>query len=82
MKEIAKFIREKRMENGISLRQLGKMCGVAFSHISILERGKLPTAEIGTIERILDALGYQFVIIQKPKNVELREKTYKICGKK
>lgn len=82
MKEIARFIKEERMMQGISLRKLAEKCGVCFPHIHRIENGRMKNCEIDTLSRILDALGYKLRITAEPKKAEKCENAPKICDKK
>ncbi len=53
------FIKNKRLEHGLTLRKLGELSGVSYAHISDIESGKhQPTFEM--LMRILTALGVPF----------------------
>lgn len=53
--KVGNFIRDKRKENGITLRDLQEHTGISFSHLSKVERGEhQPTRE--TLEILANAL--------------------------
>ena len=65
MQDIASFVKEMRMRDGLSLRELAKRSGV--SHITLYkwEHGTKPS-KIDHIEKVLNALGYNLVILEEP----------------
>ena len=55
--DVAAAVRGRRMDLGISQGNLAQRAGVSRKWVNQFERGGRTTAEIGTILRVLDALG-------------------------
>ena len=60
--EIVEFITKERKKKKLSLRKLTEISGVDIATISRIESGQILSARIGTINRILNALGYKLKI--------------------
>jgi predicted transcriptional regulator len=64
--QIADRVAERRIEKGLSQRQLAELCGTTQSAIARLERGGRPP-RIDTLLRIADALECQLVVELIPR---------------
>lgn len=67
MEKLNEFIRQKRNEKGISLRDFAKICDLSHSYIDKLEKGVDPRNNkpviptIDTLQKISNALNYNLV---------------------
>lgn len=61
-----KQLRERR---GYSIRKLSELSGVPFSLISAIERGKVTSPRVETVEKLLKVFG---------KHLEIREQLKKV----
>lgn len=55
LQELGVFIRQKREDEELSLRDAAKRCGVGFNTLARVERGHIPDLE--TFQRIVEWLG-------------------------
>ena len=67
--EIGARIREIRKAQGVSQDTLAGLAGTGQRYISELERGK-PTARIGEMLKVLDALGAGLYVLSQDEAVE------------
>lgn len=60
---LGKIVQNYRTENGLSMREFGKKCGLSSGYISMLEKNKNPQTgkeiipSIDTVKQIADAMG-------------------------
>ena len=64
MNEIAKFVASERENHQISIAELSRRSGVPYSTLSQIEKGRC-IPQIVTYEKIMDALGYDVVLMKK-----------------
>jgi predicted transcriptional regulator len=64
--KIADQVAERRVEKGLSQRELAELCGTTQSAIARLERGGRPP-RIDTLLRIADALDCELVVELEPR---------------
>lgn len=59
MHEEARLYRLKQMrkENGLTQSDLAKLMGTSQHRVSQIENGKITTAQVGTLQRYIEALG-------------------------
>ena len=50
-------LKEMRKETGITQQNLAKRLGVAQNRISQIENGKIASAQVGTLQKYVEALG-------------------------
>lgn len=62
--DIAKFIESERKKQEISIAELHRRSGVPYSTLSQIEKGRC-IPQIVTYEKIMDALGYELVLMKK-----------------
>lgn len=62
---IVKFIREERVEQGLTQQQLGNAAGLSKSAVGRFECAYNPIKPLYTLERMLAALGYKLSIVEK-----------------
>ena len=55
--EIARRIKELRVQKGMFQSDVAKKAGIAVNHYARLERGEVPDPKISTIRNIIKALG-------------------------
>lgn len=55
--ELGQAIRKRRTDIGLSRNRLSEMAGVSLARIEGLENGRLPEMGLGTLTRLLNALG-------------------------
>lgn len=65
---IALIIENERKAAGISVNELSKRSGVPYSTLSQIEKG-ICIPQIVTAEKILNALGYEFILMKIPHNI-------------
>lgn len=65
--QIADKVAERRLEVGLSQRELAELCGTTQSAIARLERGGRPP-RIDTLLRIAEALGCELVVELAPRD--------------
>ena len=66
--QVVKFIREERVRQGLTQKELGCAAKVSASAVQRFECGDNPIAPIYTLGRMLTALGYELYI--RPKKGE------------
>jgi hypothetical protein len=76
MKDAADTIRALRTRHGISQRQLALRAGTSQAAISQLESGRRDLG-VGTLERILLALGYRMNVVAEPLPLEGDERHFR-----
>jgi len=54
---------EVRLEHGMSQTQLAERMGVSQARVSAIEKGELPTTEVGTVAKYIAALGGRLQIV-------------------
>lgn len=59
-------LEEARKEKGLTQAQLADLAGVTRQTVIALERGGVKAIEVGTIQRISDALGHMGWIVYTP----------------
>lgn len=62
---IAILIEDERKAQGLSVNALSKRSGVPYSTLAQIEKGTC-IPQIVTAEKILNALGYEFVLMKMP----------------
>ncbi|MBV9040759.1 MAG: helix-turn-helix transcriptional regulator, partial [Acidimicrobiia bacterium] len=70
--DIATAIRSRRLELGLSQASVADRAGVSRKWVSEFESGK-PTAELGTLLRVLDALGLLLEVRSVGRDAKARE---------
>lgn len=69
----SKFIQSTRKDQKMSITDLAKKSGVPFSTLQKIEsKGCIP--RVDTLEKILDALGFELVFFERTEAPELFEK--------
>lgn len=63
MTTLGSIIRELRHEQGLTQEQLGERAGV--ERVTVLHTELGHTRSLPTIERLLDALGYELEVVKK-----------------
>ena len=63
---IAILIENERKTQGLSMNELSKRAGVPYSTLSQIEKGYV-IPQIVTAEKIMNALGYEFVMMKMPE---------------
>lgn len=58
-------LRGIRRRSGMTLVQLEEATGIDQSNISRIEMGRTPNVSMRTIERLLDAMGYELIFVSK-----------------
>lgn len=67
---VAKIVEDLRKEQGLSMNELSKRSGVPYSTLAQIEKGKC-IPQIITYEKILDALGYELILMKRQNLDEL-----------
>lgn len=67
---VAKIVEKERKEQGLSMNELSKRSGVPYSTLAQIEKGKC-IPQIITYEKILDALGYELILMKRQNLEEL-----------
>ena len=70
--DIAIFIEYERKAAGISINELSKRSGVPYSTLAQIEKG-ICVPQIVTAEKILNALGYEFILMKKPETKNVKD---------
>ncbi len=60
-RELGMFILEKRLEQGLSQRELAERIGTSQNRIYVIESGEADV-RLGTLQRLADALGFPVVV--------------------
>ncbi len=76
MNDAADTIRALRTRHGISQRQLALRAGTSQAAISQLESGRRDLS-VGTLERILLALGYRMNVVAEPLPLDVDERHFR-----
>jgi transcriptional regulator with XRE-family HTH domain len=63
---IAILIENERKNKGYSINELSKRSGVPYSTLAQIEKGFV-VPQIVTAEKIINALGYEFVMMKMPE---------------
>jgi y4mF family transcriptional regulator len=66
-KNIGKFVRQRRLANHLTQRQLGELAGVGLRLVSELERGKT-TLRMDAANRVLAAFGMMLGPAEAPRS--------------
>jgi len=66
IRDVAAAVRGRRQDLGLNQADLAKRAGVSRKWIYEFEAGK-PTAELGLVMRVLDALGFQLELRSEPR---------------
>lgn len=66
---IGELIRQRRLANRLTQRQLGELAGVGLRFVSELERGK-PTLRMDTTNRVLAVFGMMLGPVKTPRDEE------------
>lgn len=67
IRDLAAVVRGRRKDLGMNQAQLAERAGVSRKWIYEFEAGK-PTAELGLVLRVLDALAFQLELRPEPRN--------------
>lgn len=62
--DISQQIRQARLANGVSIRQLAAAAGVSKTTVTNIEQGH-KSATVSLVQRMLAVLGYELTIIKK-----------------
>ena len=65
-KNIGKLVRQRRLANHLTQRQLGELAGVGLRLVSELERGKM-TLRMDAANRVLAAFGMMLGPVEAPR---------------
>jgi y4mF family transcriptional regulator len=63
------MVRQRRLANRLSQRQLAELAGVGLRLVSELERGK-PTLRMDAANRVLTVFGLMLGPVEAPRNAE------------
>jgi len=66
-KNIGKLVRQRRLANHLTQRQLGELAGVGLRFVSELERGKM-TLRIDAANRVLATFGLMLGPVEAPRS--------------
>jgi len=66
-RKIGEMVRQRRLANRLTQRQLGELAGVGLRLISELERGK-PTLRMDAANRVLAVFGLMLGWVEAPRN--------------
>ncbi len=64
---VARFVKARRSDAGLSQRELGELAGVGTRLISELERGK-PTLRMDAVNRVLAVFGRMLGPVEAPRD--------------
>jgi y4mF family transcriptional regulator len=67
--KIGEMVRQRRLANRLTQRQLGELAGVGIRLVSELERGK-PTLRMDAVNRVLAVFGLMLGPIEAPRHEE------------
>lgn len=70
---IGEYIKHKRKELGMSLRNISKKAFTSHQTVLNIESG-LHIPKLETVEYILDVLGYKLIIVKKDLKIDSEEK--------
>ena len=62
--DISQQIRQARLANGVSIRQLAAAAGVSKTTVTNVEQGQ-KSATVSLVQRMLDVLGYELTVTKK-----------------
>lgn len=62
--DIPQQIRQARLANGVSIRQLAAAAGVSKTTVTNVEQGH-KSATVSLVQRMLAVLGYELTVIKK-----------------
>lgn len=65
--EIGAELQTIRVQKGLTVRELGEMCGLAFTTISKIENGKY-NVSVDILGKVADALGYKLTFVERWNN--------------
>ena len=68
-KKIGELVRQRRLANHLTQRQLGELAGVGLRLVSELERGK-PTLRMDAANRVLAVFGMMLGPVEAPRSEE------------
>ena len=68
-KKIGEMVRQRRLANRLTQRQLGELAGVGLRLVSELERGK-STLRMDAANRVLAVFGLMLGPVEAPRNEE------------
>ncbi len=66
-RKIGELVRQRRLANGLTQRQLGELAGVGLRLVSELERGKA-TLRMDAANRVLAVFGLMLGPVEAPRN--------------
>ena len=64
---LGSFVRERRMANNLTQREVGELAGVGTRFVSELERGK-PTLRMDAVNRVLHIFGRALGHVEAPRD--------------
>jgi len=64
--DLGELVKKKRLEKGLSLRQLSKISGVSLGRLGDIERGDTKNPKLKTLQKIAEALEIPSDQIIKP----------------
>jgi len=67
--KIGALVRQRRLANRLTQRQLGELAGVGLRLVSELERGK-PTLRMDAANRVLAAFGLMLGPVEAPRSAD------------
>jgi y4mF family transcriptional regulator len=68
-KKVGELVRQRRIANRLTQRQLGELAGTGLRLVSELERGK-PTLRMDAANRVLTVFGLMLGPVEAPRNKE------------
>lgn len=71
-KRIGDFVRQRRLANRLTQRELGELAGVGTRLVSELERGK-PTLRMDAVNKVLEVFGQTLGPVDAPRPRERDE---------
>lgn len=69
-RQIGRFVRQRRLANRLTQRELGELVSVGTRLISELERGK-PTLRMDAVNRVLAAFGRMLGSVEMPREEDI-----------
>lgn len=64
--QIGRFVRQRRLDNALTQKELGELAGTGTRLISDLERGK-PTLRLDAANAVLAAFGKMLGVVDSPR---------------
>jgi transcriptional regulator with XRE-family HTH domain len=64
IEEIGSELQTLRVQKGLTVRELGEMCGLAFTTISKIENGRY-NVSVDILGRVAEALGYRLTFEER-----------------